>query len=183
MRLFIAFPMDDSVTRRLGEMIGDFERNGGPVKWVEPKNMHLTARFLGETPDNQLDQLIKVVTTAGGKGSVIQTVIQQIGGFPNLHRPRVIWAGMDTEVNKLILIAAEIEKMVQRLGFPPENKPFKPHLTLGRVREGAKIGNSLDFLMRYQFTPIPVRFDRLALVKSTLTLRGPIYDTLHEVKL
>ncbi len=183
MRIFIAFPLEDSVTRRLGEIVTDFERNGGPVKWVEPKNMHLTARFLGETPDNQLDQLIKVVTTAGGKGTVIRTVIQQIGGFPNLHRPRVIWAGMDNEVNKLVPIAVEIERYVQQLGFPAENKPFKPHLTLGRVREGAKIGNSLDFLMRYQLTPIPVQFDRLALIKSTLTPRGPIYDTLHEVKL
>ena len=180
MRLFIAFPLEEPATRRLGEIVTEFERNGGPVKWVDPNNLHLTARFLGETPDNLVDPLMKLVPSVSGKGAVIRTVIQQIGGFPNLHRPRVIWAGMDNEVNKLILVAAEIERQVQQLGFAAESKPFKPHLTLGRVREGVKIGNSLDYLMRYQFAPIPLLFDRIALIKSTLTPRGPIYDVLHE---
>lgn len=183
MRLFIAFPLEDAVTRRLGEVVGEFERHGGPVKWVEPKNMHLTARFLGETPDAQVEQLSRVVTSVAGKGIVVRTVIQQIGGFPNLHRPRVIWVGMDAEVNKLVPIAAEVERQVQQLGFAAETKSFKPHLTLGRVREGVKIGNTLDYLMRYQLTPIPVQFERIALIKSTLTPRGPVYETLHEVKL
>lgn len=183
MRLFIAFPLEDSVTSRLSQIVGEFERHGGPIKWVEPKNMHLTARFLGETPENQVDGLIKVVNASAAKGKVVKTVIQQIGGFPNLHRPRVIWAGMDSEVNKLIPVAAEIERLIKPLGFAAETKPFKPHLTLGRVREDAKIGNSLDYLLRYQFAPIPVLFDRLALIKSTLTPRGPIYDLLHEVSL
>ena len=182
MRLFIAFPLEPAVTRRLGEIVAEFQKLGGPIKWVEPNNLHLTTRFLGETADTKVDSLIKMVTAAASHASPIHSVIHQIDGFPNLHRPRVIWAGLDRKATKLALIATEIERAVQQIGFPAEAKPFNPHLTLGRVREGARIGNSLDYLLHYKFTPIPVTFDRLALIKSTLMPSGPIYDILHEAR-
>lgn len=182
MRLFIAFPLEPTVTRRLGEIVAEFQMLGGPIKWVEPNNMHITARFLGETVENKVDLLIKIVTAAVLHASPIHSAIHQIDGFPNLHRPRVIWAGLDNQAARLVPIAQEIERAVQQLGFAAEAKPFKPHLTLGRVRGDACIGNSLDHLLHVKFAPIPVTFDRLALIRSTLTPDGPIYEHIHDAR-
>ncbi len=182
MRLFIAFPLEQSVTSRLAEIVADFRKLGGPIKWVEPENMHLTVRFLGETTESKVEALKQIIDAAASHASTIKSVVTEIGGFPNLHRPRVIWTGLDSNASKLVPIAAEIEKAVQQIGFAPEIKPFKPHLTLGRVRDDARIGDSLEYLLHYKLAPIPVTFDTLALVRSTLTPRGPIYEHLHDAR-
>lgn len=182
MRLFIAFPLSTSVKEQLTDVVNSLSQRGGPVKWVEPKNMHITARFLGDTPDNKVDSLKKILDTVAPTITPVAATIQQLGAFPNIHRPRVLWLGLQGFTEPMAAAAVDIEKQVVALGFPPEPKSFKAHLTLGRVKEGQRIGNTLDYLRTFTFSPIPVLFDRLTLYKSTLTPKGPIYDILHEAR-
>jgi 2'-5' RNA ligase len=106
-----------------------------------------------------------------------------LSAFPNLRQPRAIWCGIATGLETLKLIVSEIEKTVTTLGFPKEEKAFKAHLTIGRVREGADSSKLVNFLIPYRVTPIPLSLDRIVLFKSTLTPTGPIYERLHTCEL
>ena len=107
----------------------------------------------------------------------------KIGGFTNLKRPRVIWIGPTEPVEQASKIARAVELGVRELRFEKEKRAFKPHLTLGRVRERQSIGRLADRIENYSLNPIVINLDRLVLFKSTLTPSGPIYEKLSEVEL
>jgi len=183
MRLFIALPLEQSVKSALGNIISDLKPHGGSVKWVKPDNIHMTLRFLGETDEKQVDKIKAVIDEVAGQHHCVDTSISKLGGFPNLNRPRVIWVGMEKDVDYLAKIARQIELKVRTLRFERESKAFKAHLTLARVRDSHGLNNLVDCLRDYRLEEIPVSFDRIVLFKSTLTPQGPIYDRLHEAVL
>ncbi|MCB2231547.1 RNA 2',3'-cyclic phosphodiesterase [bacterium] len=181
-RLFIALPLSSDVERALGQIIDDLSVAGARVKWVDPRNIHMTVRFLGDTDERLIPDLKKLIDRVVSHTRSARVSISRLGAFPNLKKPRVFWAGLDQEtpLEGIVAMAEEIERGVQALGFEPESKSFKPHLTLARV----KYPDGLDPLCRavhdYTVTPIDVSLDRLVLFKSTLTPQGPVYDRLHE---
>lgn len=183
MRLFIAMPLSRDVEEYLGRIILDFKQKRGRVKWVASKNIHLTMKFLGETGEDKVNAISDIITHAAGKHKVIDSTIDRVGAFPNLKRPRVIWAGLKDNVESLAAVADDIESALEILGFEKENRKFKSHLTLGRVKDSSDLYELTDYLQKYQLVPQKISFDRLVLFKSTLTPRGPIYDRLLEKKL
>lgn len=183
MRLFIAFPLAVEVKDYFGTVINDLRAHSNDIRWVAPKNIHLTARFLGDTEDAKLTKLNQLIDTVAGTHGAVSTALTRLGAFPNLKRPRVIWAGIGEGAETLEKIARDVELRVRQLRFEPESKGFKSHLTLGRVREGARLEGFAEILERYALEPMPITFDRLVLYKSTLTSQGPIYERLHEAPL
>jgi len=183
MRLFIALPLTRQVEDELGRLKILLEQKGGQVKWVAPKNIHLTVRFLGDTDERLVPQIIEKMDAVSARFQPVDTVIDGLGGFPTISRPRVIWVGIGREVETLSELAAQMERGMQQLGFEREKKGFKSHLTLGRVRRPQGLDQLVDFLKEYRLEPIPIQFDRLCLFKSTLTPSGPIYERLHEAAL
>ncbi len=183
MRLFIAFPLAVEIKDYLGSVIADLRPHSDAIRWVAPKNIHLTARFLGDTEDAKVTKLNQLIDTVAGAHVAVTSSLTQLGAFPNLKRPRVIWAGIGEGTEELGKIARDVELRVRQLRFEPESKGFKTHLTLGRVREGARLDAFAEILSGYSLQPMPVVFDRLVLYKSTLTPQGPIYERLHEAAL
>jgi 2'-5' RNA ligase len=183
MRLFIAFPLPEPVPTQLDEIISSLRRPGDNIKWVRPENLHLTVRFLGETDERLVPSLAVQIDRAAREAAPAECVIDRVGCFPNRSRPRVIWVGLSGSTDILTSLAANIELAVQDMGFSPEKKRFQPHLTLGRVRRNGKAGDLTERLDGYRLEPLPLRLDRLALIKSTLTPAGPIYQVLHEAVL
>ncbi len=183
MRLFIALPLGATVAAYLGEVAGLLKQKGGAVKWVDARNIHLTVRFLGDTEETRVGSLRKLLDTTASRYAPIDTTIDRLGAFPNLRRPRVFWTGLRDGLDALGDLAAEIEQGVRGLGFEPEQKRFKPHLTIGRVRKDHGLDSLTAFIESFEFVETPLRLDRLVLFKSTLTPRGPIYDRLHEAML
>lgn len=182
-RLFIACPLPQEAEEELGRVIQMLKGGDGAVRWVASRNIHLTVRFLGDTDERLVGDISQKIDTVAGQFRAVETTINQLGAFPNLRRPRIIWAGLKSGIDTLAQIAAATELAVQDLGFAAESKGFKAHLTLGRVRERSNPSRLADFMSQYRLTPIPVRFDRIVLFKSTLTPTGPIYDRLHEAQL
>ncbi len=178
-RLFIALPLPDEVERQLGRIISQLEQKGGRIKWVDSKNIHLTVRFLGDTEEALVQDLSSLIEAVAGKYQPVPAVIDRLGGFPSLHRPRVVWAGIRDNIEVLQKLAREVELAVRELRFPKEKKGFKPHLTLGRVKDPSTVANLAAYMDDYELAEIPVLFDRLVLFKSTLTPQGPIYDRLR----
>ncbi|MDH4158526.1 MAG: RNA 2',3'-cyclic phosphodiesterase [candidate division Zixibacteria bacterium] len=183
MRLFIALPLPREAEEELGRIIFLLKQKGGSVKWVTPKNIHLTMKFLGDTEENLVDSINEQIDAIARDFTPVETAITRLGAFPNLSRPRVIWAGLDKNIEVLAEISGKVEAAVESLGFEREERSFKAHLTLGRVRQPAGLGNLTNYIKSLDVPEMSFRMDQLVLFRSTLTPRGPVYDRLHEAVL
>ncbi len=185
MRLFIALPLPQEVETKLGELTTEFKERGGRVRWVRPANIHLTVRFLGDTEEDRVPKIVELIDKVAGDFPAVDVLLDRLGGFPNLKRPRVLWVGLreDEQVHELSKLARQVELGVRRLRFEKEKKGFKPHLTLGRVKDSRGCRDLTEYMEQYTFEPLPVHLDRLVLFQSTLTPKGSVYKRLHEAML
>ncbi len=182
-RLFIALPLEKKVEDRLNDIITQLEPYGGRVKYVNPKNIHLTLKFLGNTEPELVEKIIKNIDQVAAKFNSVKTNLSHIGTFPDWKHPRVIWIGIDETKEILPKIAKQIEIAMKPLGWEKIDKKFRAHLTLGRIKDNRDLEDLINFAKNYKIEPIPLKFDRITLFQSTLTNRGPFYKILHEAKL
>jgi 2'-5' RNA ligase len=179
-RSFLAFDIEsDTVLNRLTSAQRLLLQTGADVKLVEPQNIHVTVRFLGDiTPamsEKVFDEMQKV------QFSSFNVQIKGIGVFPDLRYPRVVWAGITEGADQLKSVFSQLEPRLRGLGFTPDSKGFSPHLTIARVRSGRNKAQLAEFITEnanYEFGAINAKCLRLK--KSTLTPKGPIYSTLKE---
>jgi RNA 2',3'-cyclic 3'-phosphodiesterase len=129
-RLFIAIEIPQSIRSTFASLLKDFRAIAPQVKWVRAENLHVTLKFLGETEESKLSALQNVLAAVRSPEPV-NLEFRGLGFFPNEKRPRVFWAGMQASAN-LKSLAADIDQAAHRLGFPLEDRPFTPHLTLAR---------------------------------------------------
>jgi 2'-5' RNA ligase len=187
MRTFIAITVPAGIRDSLARLQGQLKNSGAEVKWVEPQNMHLTLKFLGEIQETLVEKIAEIMQVVAAQNPCFGLQLSTVGAFPHLNSPRVIWVGAEPGDKESKKIAKELAEKIQKLGIPKENKPFSAHITLGRTKsalhkEGLSaalknLGN--DFrkdLQEFQVT-------KLTLYKSTLTPRGPIYEVLKEANL
>ncbi|MFQ5608270.1 MAG: RNA 2',3'-cyclic phosphodiesterase [Candidatus Zixiibacteriota bacterium] len=191
LRLFVAFELPELLRRRLAEAIERLRRyDQRAVKWVDPENMHLTLKFLGETAPEKLGAIKASLGAQLGGNSVVSGAFkmtsQTLGAFPNLKRPRVFWADCaGGDFGRLAEFAERIDETLSGLGFEKETRAFKAHLTLGRVRRPKPASHPADLtelinqLKAYKYEPIDFEFNRLVLFQSELTREGPIYTELE----
>lgn len=190
LRLFIALPLPTEVEQALDRLLDDLRQRSRDVKWVPAKNIHVTLKFLGDTEEKLLDKIRVAIDEAAAPYQPFRTTLDRIGAFPNMRRPRVIWVGGSEPIADpqggnadVARLARDIDHKMRKLRFEKEKRPFKPHLTLGRVRQSRRVDDLAEYLQTLQLEPIPVTLDRIALFKSTLTPKGAIYERLHETRL
>jgi 2'-5' RNA ligase len=135
-RSFIAIELPAAIHQKLAEVIQGMKgpRTQG-IRWVPAENIHLTLKFLGDVSPTQMNALHQVLQRVSQEPA-FSISVSGTGAFPNPHRPRVIWAGVKAP-GELAALAAWIDRETIPLGFPSENRPFSPHLTLGRVSQNA----------------------------------------------
>ena len=182
-RLFIAWPLPHPIEQELGRIGFLLKQKGGRVSWVKPDNIHLTARFLGDTDENLVPQISSLIDQVAGTSGPIECSLDRLGAFPDLKRPRVVWVGLGGNVESLQNQAEMLEQGVRKLGFEKETKRFRPHLTLARVRDPHQLDALMMAVQQFRVTPMSFSFDRLILFKSTLSPSGSIYERLHEAML
>ncbi len=161
------------ITRRLRETCGTSD-----VKWVAPGNLHLTLRFFGDLDDGMLVRARDLVRSRQGAFEPCRSGWVGLGAFPSARRPQVIWLGLADEGGHLKAFAADMNRRLVRAGFGRADKPFKAHVTLGRVRRG----RSLDWSAASEGLTIPgegFSIASVALIKSRLTPQGPVYTPLE----
>jgi len=179
-RSFIAFDIESaSVLERITEMQKMLAETGADLKFVEPKNIHITVRFLGNITPNMVDRIFEGMQKV--QFVPFDVNIQGVGAFPDMRYPRVVWAGIREGANQLRGIFSQLEPYLRSLGFAPDPKGFSPHLTIARVKGGRNKAALVKFLVEnanYEFGV--VRAECLRLKRSDLTPKGPIYSTLRE---
>lgn len=185
MRIFIAINLPAHVREQISLIKNALPFTAGDIKWVEPNNYHLTLKFLGEVaPENvaainsQLSSLSKTITP-------ITLGLSNLGYFPNSRNPRVIWLGVKGETEKVRQLAEKINVALADLGYVREDN-IRIHLTLGRVRRGAKIDGTKvtnsDFIAD-DMRDLKFVITDFCLMQSTLSNQGPHYKVLGKFKL
>ena len=180
MRSFIAFDLDnEAVLRNLTRVQSLILKTGADVKLVEPENVHITLRFLGNVTADMAERVFEGMKKI--HFAPFDVKIQGAGAFPNVRYPRVVWAGITEGATQLKSTFSQLEQHLVELGFAPDPKGFSPHLTIARVRSGRNKDALAEYITKnsdYEFGI--VRAQCLRLKRSELTPRGPIYSTLKE---
>jgi 2'-5' RNA ligase len=135
-RTFVAVEVADRVRDAALAVIDELAQARGDVKWVRRENLHLTLQFLGQVPAAQINDVCRAVTDAVADAEPFALEIRGAGAFPNTRRPRTVWLGVTAGRDALVAVQKRVQKALKKLGFRPEDRPFSPHLTIGRVREG-----------------------------------------------
>jgi 2'-5' RNA ligase len=179
-RSFIAFDIDnDSVINRIASAQKLLIQTNADLKLVEPKNIHITVRFLGAINPEMVEKVY--ATMKNVKFTPFNIQLTGLGVFPTMNYPRVVWAGITDGAGQLKSIFEQLEPQIHDLGFAPDPNGFSPHLTIARVRSGANKQRLVDLVQRQEnFDFGIIRADSLRLKKSQLSPRGPAYSTLKE---
>ncbi len=180
-RSFIAIDVEESLRPKIAEIQDTIAQTNAKIRFVKPENVHYTLKFLGNISTQDVDEIFELLKTIPFKSFILE--IGDVGCFPNLRRPRVIWMGTGKGSEEISLIANNIVSKLKNLGFKPEKKKFVPHLTIGRVKfvkNRQALAKRLTELTGVEIGTMNVETIRLK--KSQLTPEGPIYSTLKEVK-
>ncbi len=179
-RCFVAVECGNpGIINGIRQVQGILESTGADLKSVEPENLHLTLKFLGEIQQPKVDEVAEIVE--GISFESFSFKVEEVGVFPNLRRPSTIWAGITDGVADLSMVFEELDQKLSGLGFERERRRFHPHLTICRVRSGKNRDQLVDELVRLENMEFGVvDVDRIVLKKSVLTSSGPIYTSLAE---
>lgn len=185
-RSFIAIPLAPAVGRQARRLLRQLRRDQDGIKWVPEDNLHLTLKFLGEVVDREVPDVCRAMRRVASGFEPFQIELGGTGGFPNDLRPRVLWAGISAGGEVLTALVAALEGELARLGYKPESRDYRPHLTLGRVRSGSRTASTevverLNSQRERQLGQMPV--DRLLLQASFLDKGGPTYQVMDTVPL
>jgi 2'-5' RNA ligase len=153
----------------------------GDIRWARPEGIHLTLKFFGGVSEADVVNISAVVERLAGQSLPLALAIGGVGVFPDLRRPRVLWLGMHGEVERLIAFQQDLERSLQKVGFPREERPFRPHLTLGRIKapaRGGLVGLAEVLEKGESYTVGEFSASGLGLFKSDLTPQGAIYTRL-----
>ena len=181
-RAFVAIDINEEVRQRLVEAQRRLEATGAQLKLVEPQNIHLTVKFLGEVPERRVGEITGALQRATEGMSAFDVLVCGVGVFPNLRYVRVVWAGVADGREQAVALIRKVDGELQRLGFAPERE-YVPHLTLARVKSAAAKGRLVEAIKgmtgeEFGMTRVQV----VELKQSTLTSKGPIYSTLARVE-
>lgn len=181
MRTFIALKLKEETRGALSSLVSCLKKEIGRVSWVNTDNLHLTLKFLGEVPENRLEEIKRALSLIAVESVPFGYSVESLGCFPNVRNPRVIWAGLHGNLTALNDLQLQIDKSMDWLGFERERRGFKPHITLGRVKG---VLNS-DFLEE-QINDFHGEFfgeewvESICLIKSDLRPGGAQYTVLKE---
>ncbi len=188
MRAFIAIELPPEIKDYLKKLQDKLKTRGAEVKWVEPPNIHLTLKFLGEINEDQSQEIIKIIKDVSSAKPAFDIALGDLGAFPRITSPRIIWVGIDAGAKETRQIAQELEDQISsRLGMPKDPKGFSAHITIARIKSAFNITGLIQDLKNMAgIMPeekLQFKAAKISLIKSTLTPEGPLYETFQEASL
>ncbi len=179
LRLFIAAPLPEGVRKVMSAVQRELAEAGAPVKWSRVENLHLTLKFLGDTPEEEVPKLSAALDGAAAASQPHEARLGVVGAFPNVRRPRVLWVGLEEPTGELVALQQRVEQVTRYL-VEPDPRGFSAHLTLGRVKGRKNLRRLSELVEGYHLDSaetISVR--SVELIRSQLGRGGPTYTTLH----
>lgn len=188
-RTFIAIELDPHLKAKLAGLQEQLRTRLPPstVRWVPPDSIHLTLKFLGDTPTDKIEGIQAALARAAAQVAPFSITAGELGCFPNHRQPRVVWVGLQEPTGNLSRLQQGIEEFVAPLGFPTEGRPFSPHLTLGRVQRHASRSEVRQIGEVVAASAVGVLDEMtvtaVSYIKSDLRPSGAVYTTLFQAEL
>ncbi len=183
MRCFIAIDIDADTREEIRKAVSYLKGYDADIKWVRVDVIHLTLKFLGEVREELIPEINKQLQMIGENHPPFSLTVSGTGVFPDYTKPRVLWIGVNDN-DQLQNLFSSVDRAMESLGFAPESRKFRPHLTIGRVKSKKGINTLVKELRRYRshkFGKIDV--NELNLMKSTLKPTGAVYDKVFTAPL
>jgi 2'-5' RNA ligase len=178
-RLFVAIDVPDELRAAIESDIVDPLRDRVPgARWTRPGGRHLTLAFLGSVDDDRVGEISEALRAPASRHASFEASFEEIGGFPNLRRPRVLWIGVGEGAEPMAALALDIESALEPLGFEPEGRPFQGHLTLARFKEPRAFDVPAAAVQLDRFS-----VNEIVLFQSRLHPKGARYDVLERFPL
>ena len=187
MRVFIAIEIDEKIRKALADLQdklqGKADIKRSDAKWVNPENIHLTLKFLGEIKDEQVVDVCNITGDVASRHKSFELDVESVGHFGG-RSARILWVGTGQNRDKLLQLQQDLEQQLDLAGWPRETRKFSGHLTLCRIRN-ARAGVKLAQLAReyenFKLGTMPA--DSISVYQSQLTPKGPIYTVLGNYRL
>jgi len=181
LRLFIALDTPPKIRPGVAETRDRLKQSYADVKWEPNEKLHCTVKFLGNTDERRVPEIISSIETICLAIKPFTVIYRGLGCFPSLRDPRVVWLGIDNPTGELRDLAKRIELAMAPLGFEPELRAFHPHVTLGRVKGRKNLSGLLTMLETVTFESQPVTLPSLEIVKSELKTSGSEYFIVRSI--
>lgn len=178
LRTFVGVDLPNKVKQTAIELQTTVYAKPRVVKWIKAANIHLTLKFIGPTPEEEVPKIKGAVAEAVAGHQDISLEVRGTGVFPKKERPRVLWLGVDGEVEKLQKLVKDINVSLHRLGYPAEQSQYAPHITIGRVRYPQKVTPDVSHFLNSEYDSIGVHVQKVTFFQSDLVPGGPIYSVL-----
>lgn len=183
-RVFIAIAIDEQARRLLATVQDELKKSGCRVGWVPPENIHLSLAFLGDVSGEQIVSLSQDLQALAPAMAPFKFSSSGVGYFGSERHPRVIWAGIAGPPPELVKLHSEITAILKKHNLASDDRPFKPHLTFGRIRSAQRIESLMKAIHAARDSAFgTVVADRFFLMRSELHPRGAQYTVLREYKL
>jgi 2'-5' RNA ligase len=186
-RAFIALKTPSLWDQKLAALQRDLKSKFGSsaFRWVKPEQIHITLRFFGWLTITQAEQIPPLLKTSASAHSPFTLTCENLGAFPNIRRPRVLWAGLKGDLEPAAALQGAISSATQQFGEPPEDRPFKPHLTLARLKEPDRREiTDLEHIVARGFQIEDAwTVNELLFMQSHLSPQGSTYETLARFRL
>jgi len=184
-RAFLAIEPPEDILQILSRLQEKLKREiSGRISWTKPQSQHLTLKFFGDISTKDTKNICSAVENRIASLSPLKLKIEKIGVFPDARRPRVLWCGVTGDGEKLSALQKQLEGDFEGIGFPGEDRPFRSHLTLGRVKESHGFDGISEALTKYKsFAAGVFECRQLILFQSKLLPQGAVYTKLAEFTL
>lgn len=183
-RTFIGFELPEKIRSFIRDIQEDLKSNGFNARWVQPEKIHLTLKFLGNINEDDTQKVGAAIFKSTADYAPISLAAKGIGAFPGINRPRVLWIGIKGQIDMLIQLQKSLDDKLEEIGFPKENRPFKGHLTLARVKGRINQAKLINAIKKYgELESEPFIADNIILFKSDLKSTGAVYTKLISVSL
>jgi len=176
-RLFIAAEPPQHIIDGCRDIIDGLRAAGDGIRWVKPSGIHLTMKFFGDVDDARIPEISDAAGIIEGSGAV-DLVVKGLGTFPGGGRPRVVWVGIEGDVERFVTARDLLDGALSEIGFPPEDRPFRGHLTLGRIKGRPPVALSARLEQSRNISLGEMRVEGVHLIQSDLKPSGAVYTPL-----
>jgi 2'-5' RNA ligase len=183
-RTFIALELPPAVTSLLHKVQQELKRLKIRARWVRPENIHLTLKFLGDINPDHIDKIGAAMAGAAIEFPPVTLTVREIGVFPGIKRPRVIWMGLGGDIRSLLALQGRLEQELAEAEFPKDKRSFKAHLTLGRIKQSVNPAVISQMISEYAtLSSDEFVCNQVILYKSDLKPSGAVYSKLKQTNL
>ncbi len=177
-RTFLSIPVPGEVHALRDKLKNTVNTLGAKVSWIRKGNIHLTLKFIGDTPEDDVDRISRTIKDIITSAPAMNFKISGTGCFPKKERPRTLWLGIEGALNPLQVLVSDLNNALDPLGYPKEEKNYVPHLTLARIKYPQKHTPDISDFLNAEYEPVLLKINKIHFMRSELFFKGSVYTIL-----